>query len=172
MNFCMWVTWVHVSRLSLHRPTRWPSLTSPSAFPCNPIIPPPIKIQHEGLHTILLDVTKPEQVQSAADRVSEENPQGLYALVNNAGAYCNALDVGDGGWRSSTCCVRLMGMDGYITGIDLFFNTGVARSGLIDWFTMQDFRFCMEVRQLAHTCVYTYTFTYLYTQKNTCIRIY
>lgn len=34
----------------------------------------------------MLDVTKAEQVQSAADRVSEENPQGLFALVNNAGA--------------------------------------------------------------------------------------
>lgn len=54
----------------------------------------------------MVDVTKAEQVQSAADRVSEESPQGIYALVNNA---------------------------------------GVARSGLIDWFSIQDFRFCMEV---------------------------
>lgn len=69
---------------------------------------PPLR-QCEALHPILLDVTKPEQVQSAADRVAEENPQGLYCLVNNA---------------------------------------GVARSGLIDWFSMQDFRFCMEVRAL------------------------
>jgi retinol dehydrogenase-16 len=59
-----------------------------------------------AVQTLLLDVTKADQVQSAADRVDSENPQGLYALVNNA---------------------------------------GVAKSGLIDWFGMSDFRFCMEV---------------------------
>jgi len=59
-----------------------------------------------AVQTLLLDVTKADQVQSAADRVDFENPQGLYALVNNA---------------------------------------GVAKSGLIDWFGMSDFRFCMEV---------------------------
>eukprot|EP00624_Nannochloropsis_granulata_P001371 evm.model.NODE_16645_length_15759_cov_30.505997.5 len=59
-----------------------------------------------AVQTLLLDVTKADQVQSAADRVDSENPQGLYALVNNA---------------------------------------GIAKSGLIDWFSMSDFRVCMEV---------------------------
>lgn len=65
-----------------------------------------IKAECSALHPLLLDVTKAEQVQAAADQVDAENPQGLYALVNNA---------------------------------------GVAKSGLIDWFGMSDFRFCMEV---------------------------
>ena len=42
-------------------------------------------IQCEALHPVVVDVTKAEQVQSAADRVAAENPQGLYCLVNNAG---------------------------------------------------------------------------------------
>jgi NAD(P)-dependent dehydrogenase (short-subunit alcohol dehydrogenase family) len=32
-----------------------------------------------------LDVTKAEDIEAAVARVDAENPQGLYALVNNAG---------------------------------------------------------------------------------------
>lgn len=42
-------------------------------------------IQCEALHPVVLDVTKEDQVQKVADQVDKENPQGLYALVNNAG---------------------------------------------------------------------------------------
>lgn len=34
-----------------------------------------------------MDVSKPEQVNEAAERVAIENPQGLYALYNNAGTF-------------------------------------------------------------------------------------
>lgn len=53
----------------------------------NPFQPLPLVLQCEALHIVILDVTKPDQVQAAADRVEAENPQGLYALVNNAGRW-------------------------------------------------------------------------------------
>lgn len=65
-----------------------------------------IKAECSTVETMMLDVTDENQVQEAAARVDAENPEGLYALVNNA---------------------------------------GVAKSGLIDWFGLSDFRFCMEV---------------------------
>ena len=68
---CTYMYYLFLSRASLRRP---------------PLTNRMHTTQHDGLHTLLLDVTKPEQVQSAADRVAEENLQGLYALVNNAGA--------------------------------------------------------------------------------------
>lgn len=43
-------------------------------------------LQCEALIPVLLDVTKAEQVQAVADRIDRENPQGIFALVNNAGA--------------------------------------------------------------------------------------
>ena len=48
------------------------------------------------MRPLLLDVTKAEQVQSVADRVGEENPQGVFALVNNAGACLCVYDDGLG----------------------------------------------------------------------------
>jgi NAD(P)-dependent dehydrogenase (short-subunit alcohol dehydrogenase family) len=37
------------------------------------------------LVTVPMDVTKPQQVQAAVQRIEEETPEGLFALVNNAG---------------------------------------------------------------------------------------
>lgn len=34
---------------------------------------------------VLLDVTNEAQVEAAVKRIASENPEGLYALVNNAG---------------------------------------------------------------------------------------
>lgn len=39
-----------------------------------------------------MDVSKPEQVNEAAERVAIENPQGLYALYNNAGTFWRRLE--------------------------------------------------------------------------------
>lgn len=47
--------------------------------------------QCEALRPVLLDVTKEEQVQTVADKIDAENPQGIFALVNNAGA-CTCTD--------------------------------------------------------------------------------
>lgn len=41
--------------------------------------------QHKNIIPFKMDVSKPEQVNEAAERVAIENPQGLYALYNNAG---------------------------------------------------------------------------------------
>ncbi len=63
---------------------------------------------------MILDVTKEDQVAKVAAQVDAENPQGLFALVNNA---------------------------------------GVSRAGLIDWLSISDFRFCMEVNYFATVSV-------------------
>lgn len=47
--------------------------------------------QHPGIIGLQLDVTKQEDVQTIADQVAADNPQGLYALVNNAGPSAAAV---------------------------------------------------------------------------------
>lgn len=42
--------------------------------------------QCEALLPLVVDVTKEEQVLAVADKIDKENPQGIFALVNNAGA--------------------------------------------------------------------------------------
>jgi NAD(P)-dependent dehydrogenase (short-subunit alcohol dehydrogenase family) len=43
--------------------------------------------QAPGVVAVLLDVTKRGDVEALARRLEGECPQGLYALVNNAGIY-------------------------------------------------------------------------------------
>jgi NAD(P)-dependent dehydrogenase (short-subunit alcohol dehydrogenase family) len=38
-----------------------------------------------------LDVTKPEDIKALVARVEAENPQGVFALVNNAGEWVECL---------------------------------------------------------------------------------
>lgn len=45
------------------------------------------------MHVVVADVTNEAQVQALAERVEAENPQGLYALVNNAGRSIAPPDV-------------------------------------------------------------------------------
>jgi NAD(P)-dependent dehydrogenase (short-subunit alcohol dehydrogenase family) len=45
------------------------------------------------VHVVVADVTNEAQVQALAERVEAENPQGLYALVNNAGTSIAPPDV-------------------------------------------------------------------------------
>lgn len=47
--------------------------------------------QHPNLVPLKMDVTKADQVQEVAEKVAEENPTGLFALVNNAGEPVPAL---------------------------------------------------------------------------------
>ncbi|GAB5030401.1 retinol retinaldehyde reductase [Nannochloropsis oceanica] len=44
-----------------------------------------LKKECEALHTVILDVTKEDQVARVVAEVDAANPQGLFALVNNAG---------------------------------------------------------------------------------------
>jgi len=37
---------------------------------------------------VQLDVTKEEQVLALAAQIDKENPKGIFAIVNNAGAFC------------------------------------------------------------------------------------
>lgn len=45
-----------------------------------------LKAAAEGrLEILILDVAKPEQIQAAVEKVTAENPGGIYSLINNAG---------------------------------------------------------------------------------------
>ncbi len=42
--------------------------------------------RHPSITGVLLDVTNEAQLEAVVQRIEAENPEGLYCLVNNAGA--------------------------------------------------------------------------------------
>jgi hypothetical protein len=95
---------------------------------------------------LVMDVTKPEQVQAVLRRIEEEAPEGLFALVNNAGG-C-ACVCGVSRWRRGSfalgtgldACLRSGDMGSQL--IDCVSLAGIGKTMVVDWASMDDVSGC------------------------------
>jgi hypothetical protein len=60
-----------------------------------------------NLIAVKLDVTQAEDIEAAVAKVDAENPQGLYALVNNAGKWAIGLHLSPGDASGALYCLLL-----------------------------------------------------------------